>query len=770
MENIRIFKRGMLAVAIAMAFPAGGAWADEDVAELINPNVTEVQPKLLYLDKVNPLYRQYTGMNHQGVNGALDLNFIDRNEAGRWLRIEARDLGLETQEFKAAVEQQGDWAVKLGYDQIPRYAPFKVNSAVQGVGSNNVTLPATPFGVGSVSSVYDLKTERTATSIAASKFILEGLQANFSFKNEDKKGTRMWGSTGNSFSARDTGQAGSPFRTYSAQFFTPEPINSTHQQFEASLDYYSKKFQVSGGYYGSFYKNNAGNGLFVSPTSIFGRAPDTAAGATLTTLSTNLSPLSLPPDNHAQQFYVSGGYNWTDDTRGTFKASKTFAVQNDDFISASQIVPSSTSAACGPTQVCPATLTSRTNLGGKVETTNLAASLTSRLTKDLNVLASWAYEDRDDKTPIDRYAIDYSHGGAAITNNPQSMKTNRGKFEAGYRLPQNYKVTVGYDYDEREYVGAAEEGFRDKTKEGTFRIDLRKSLSETVNGNIQLAHADRTGSSWGSTPNAFGDHWVAPLQFSDRTRDKAKLMLDWAPLEALNIQFAYETTRDNYDSRKGNLGLDKGGTDLYSIDAAYRFTEDWKATLWYSLGFNNIKQNERQNPRLVDNVTAENLQDCTGAAHVNGTPPGTTYSSTTAASFTCNPWSANLKLKSEAVGAGVQGKVLGKVNVGAQYLYSRDVNKYNIAVGPVYAGSNANSPVLQGAGILPDTVYSLNTLRLFGSYPLAKATTVRLDYVYDVRKMDNYTWSGWRYSDGTTVFVKPEQTTQLIGLTLIQAF
>ena len=73
-------------------------------------------------------------------------------------------------------------------------------------------------------------------------------------------------------------------------------------------------------------------------------------------------------------------------------------------------------------------------------------------------------------------------------------------------------------------------------------------------------------------------------------------------------------------------------------------------------------------------------------------------------------------------------------------------------------------------GVLPDTKYTQNTLRLNGTYPLDKATKVRLDYIYDLRKMDDYTWSNWVFADGTRVYVKPEQTVQVIGLTLTHAF
>jgi predicted porin len=75
-----------------------------------------------------------------------------------------------------------------------------------------------------------------------------------------------------------------------------------------------------------------------------------------------------------------------------------------------------------------------------------------------------------------------------------------------------------------------------------------------------------------------------------------------------------------------------------------------------------------------------------------------------------------------------------------------------------------------GAGVLPDTVYSLNRLNLSGTYAFDKATRVRLDYILDVRTVDDYTWTNWTFSDGTKVTVNPNQTTQLVGVTIIHSF
>jgi MtrB/PioB family decaheme-associated outer membrane protein len=738
MKKTQVFKRTLLAASISMLFPASGALADDEVEELISPNASEVTVKVQNINEINPLYREYTGLNHKGGNGSVDVNLVRRSEEGRWLKLQGRDLGLRTAEFTAETEQQGDWAAKLGYNKIPHYSTVDVHTAVSGIGSDHLQLPANLFGTGASFSDQNWKTERTATSLGFSKYLSENLLASVNFKNEDKEGTRFMTSGGNP----PPGFAALP-QIFGTQYVTPEPIDSAHRQIDASLGYATKTFQITGNYYGSFFKNNAGNALFVSPTSATPQPYN----------STNMSPLSLAPDNHANEFSLSGGYNWSKDTRATFSVGKTFAVQDDNFISPDLQIP--------VTAGRPATLTSRSNLGGKVNTTNATAGFSSRITNQFSLVSYWTYEDRDDKTPRDVYLVDYAHGNGktAYTNNPESMKTQHGKLEGIYQFGNGYRFITGYDYDEKRYEGMEEEGYREKTQEDTYRITLRKTMSETLNGAVTLSHSNRTGSDWGSTPNIYGDHWVAPTQFADRTRNKAKFTLDWLPTEAVNVQLVVEHSKDDYTARANNMGLDDGSANLLSVDASYQVTDNWKTNAWYSNGYNRIAQNERQNPRLAPGAAAsvdnsDNVQTCSG----------------TSAATTCNPWSADLKLKTHAAGMGVLGKLSSRIAVGAQYQYSRDVNQYNIKVGQVSAGNPANSPVYPGAGILPDTVYQLNSLHLFGNYTLSKASSIRLDYLFDDRKMDDYTWTRYRYSDGTTVSTKPHQITHLIGVSYTQSF
>jgi predicted porin len=120
------------------------------------------------------------------------------------------------------------------------------------------------------------------------------------------------------------------------------------------------------------------------------------------------------------------------------------------------------------------------------------------------------------------------------------------------------------------------------------------------------------------------------------------------------------------------------------------------------------------------------------------------------------------------LGAGLKGST-GDWKLGAKYLYSRDTTSYGVVADPTTMNASY-SPSPAGAGYVPDTTYTLQRIQLTGTYAYTKTTKVRLDYMLDMRNMDDYTWAGWTFADGTKVNVAPNQTTQLVGLTLLQSF
>lgn len=708
MKKHLYFKQSALVIALATAFPISSAYADA-LADLISPNRAEASLQLQYLDNVNPLYRQYTGRNNDGLNGSVDADYVKRSEAGDWLKFQATDLGLSTQELSASYEKQGNWSVGIEYNQIPRYAPYIVNSAVAGIGTNTITQPsyATSAYSGGVQTnpalvPVTLKTERDITTFTASKFLAEGLKFSFLAKNEDKTGNRMDGVRG---------QGGSTTTQFANFLFAPEPISQNHKQFEATLEYLRPKYQIVAGYYGSFL-NTKDNALNV-------------IGGTNTAVVTGLSPLSLSPDNQMQQFYLNGGYNFSNDTRATLKIARSEGKQTDNFMSRPDVV-----AGIG------------TNLGAKVVTDEVSASLSSRVTKDLKLSASWRYEDKNDQTPIRTFYSGYP-------NNPESHKDNKGKLDADYKLGSGYSLNAGVDYTQR--TSSEKIAGRDEVQETTLRLAFKKAMSETVNGTLSWATSSRTGSNWDTvTPPT-----LYPTFLADRQHDKLRGMIDWSPKQYFNLQVAFEAYQDDY--KKNTYGLDGGKGQIFSLDGSYTLNKDWKINAWYS---------------AQESTTTQYAQgaDCTVVAGV------TTCSGATGITFRTAPldqWNATLKSNSDQLGFGITGKI-HMVDVGADFLYSEDKNKQQVnglpATTCLNAACTSTGIVSPAMGILPDTKYTQNTFKLHADYGISKATKLRLDYIYDLRKMDDYTWQNWVYSDGTRVFVNPKQTTQILGVTVIQSF
>ena len=101
----------------------------------------------------------------------------------------------------------------------------------------------------------------------------------------------------------------------------------------------------------------------------------------------------------------------------------------------------------------------------------------------------------------------------------------------------------------------------------------------------------------------------------------------------------------------------------------------------------------------------------------------------------------------------MRGKPAGKVEIGADLSYSdiRDEYQQQTLVG---------APVSS----LPNINTTLTRLNLFGRYALQKTSGVRLDYIYDRYKTDDWTWSNWMYADGTRITQDPDQTVNFFGV------
>jgi hypothetical protein len=365
------------------------------------------------------------------------------------------------------------------------------------------------------------------------------------------------------------------------------------------------------------------------------------------------------------------------------------------------------------------------------------------------------------------------------------------KLEGTYRLPDGYRLTVGVDYKSHERLvpeDRVEEALaglgplREKINETGYRIDLKKSMSETLNGSIGVSTSKRTGSDWTNlstldptqpTPNTpintylintycggqpcYGQVLSAqkliqlsantpfPLSMADIQRDKVKVMVDWSPMDVLSIQFVGEDGKDKnampFDPVAGPKGWQDSAVSYASLDVTYVLSEKWKAVAYATQG-----------------VQTTHINHSTG-------------------------YIAALKNRTEAVGLSLVGEASKKLQVGASATYINEVNQYKFAAsnstsgdrltGLVYVAPSATNLAQAALGV-PDVVYRKQVLSFFGIYNLNKGSDLRLDVVNQRSKYDDWVWGNsanpFVYADNTTVRQQVDQHVTFVGVTYVYRF
>lgn len=707
--------RKALCLALAAAF-ATTAWAEEDdeVTRLIKPE-SNVSIGVGHVSGDNQRFGVYNGLEKEGTYGIGKFSIIKRDDdTGTWFRAEGRNIGLPTAEARIEHERQGHWRYYLEVDQLKRYTPYEVHSGLQGVGTNYLSYPNTTGAQArSSGTLPDFSTERLGSKLGFSHNFNPELDFSVVFQNVEKKGERLFGRGTNAGSAQE---------------FLAEPINSITRQLDVILNYTGDKLQLSGGYYGSWYLN-ADNQLNVA-----GGDSNLRNSSAATPIP--MSVIALPPDNYSHQLHLSGGYQFTDKTRGNFKVAYTHAGQTDSFPG----VPATNNGIATPTGGL--NMSGRSDLGGHLDTTLVQLGVTSRPITNLSLLGNVRYENRDDNTSIARY-ININSGTTNSTdgfNEPRSLKVMSGKFEASYLLPLGYRLTAGIEQEQKERTveGVRVVGYRERTDETSYRLELQHSLAESLNGSVAYVHSERTGSDyrtlrfWNGVTQSFNtttlySNRVQPIYIADRDRDKVRLFADWTPIDALNVQLAVEDSSDRYGAGRDSLdiGPRSGGAQLYSLDATWTLNDRWRANGWTSYSASRMSQ-------------------------ASGNGGGLPY------------YTAGLYNYVSAFGLGLHGKITGRLDVGADAVLSTDLSQYKL-------GGNATSN-------LPDIKYDQTTLKFFGRYAMSKDTSVRIDYVFDHRKTNDWTWNGtttsgpYVYTDGTYLYQRPEDKVHFIGISVAYSF
>jgi len=677
----QLFRQTALALSLCLAF---GATSAEEVK--LSPD--EVRKDMYTLDNSlslglghqfsdNRRFGQYRGITDEGGYGLLDLNLVSRDEAtGRWLKLKGQSLGLDNRLIRIDHERQGDWSYFIQGNQASRTEPLVVKTGLQGIGTASQIVSA----AAAAKREAELKVDHNIYALGLRKFLGEGFDVHISAKQDDKSGARMYG----------RGGAGMEFLT--------EPVDSVTRQWEAVASYANRKLQLSGGYSGSSFDNQ------IPVLSVRGGAAGFATAPAM-------NAFALPLSNHAHQLHLAGGYNWSDMTRSSFKLSRSSAYQNETF----------------SPLLTPRLAGSPSSLNGKVVTTLAFTDLTMRPMAKLDLIGSLRYEDRDDQTPEAQFIANsgssaFSAGVTGI-NKPRQLKQVKGAFEANYRLDGGYRLVGSLEQEELTRNGSRDKirvAYRENTTETTERIEIKRTMSETLNGGVAILHSERNGSEYirDTYINPEVSNRLAALMWSDRSRNKLRLNADWIPAEDVSLQLLADLSDDTYSGDALRiLGQSKGKSRFYSADASYRISDKWSLSGWLSL----------------EEISARQL---TGDAV---------------------RWDADLRDTTKAWGLGLKGKLRPNFEVGADLSGS-----HNVAESIMSKVSGAGN-----VASLPDYYYKQLSLKMFGDYALTRYSGIRVDFIVDRRHNNDWTWQNWSYSvasDGTTVTNVGSENSAFLGV------
>lgn len=717
----------LLALALLAAF--GTAQAQTAPAGVVEGSVS-IGAGVVSGDRADrTLSDQYTGLrpdNH--VLGLFGAEYYRRDdEKGSSVEFRASELLGGNRELGLRWKRQGDWKFSGDYRESVRRETGVFNTGMVGAGTTTPQVLSLGAGPGTGSDM-DLKIKRTSIGLGLSKIISPALEFEVSVQSERKEGSRLWGIGMNCPSPMAPGCRGTNGAEVGwAVLMMPEPIDSHHNQLEARLSYAGDKLRLSGGYYGSFYSNALGSMTPTVPGSL-----NSMLGAPLP-LSAGLQPLlnqavALPPDNQAHHLDLSGNYSFTGTTHLNFKLGYSQASQNQSFASAGL-----TGAPAGVT-----------DLGGKVSTTLAQVGLSARPMPKLSLLANLRYENRDDQTPLALYNLE---GANVYTNRRLPLTTVRGKVQAAYQFSSQWRGTLGADFhniDRGTFTSSSAIGgitaLRQKTDETGVRAELRRQMTQDLSGAVSVETSRRGGSNWLKDNSGTGVTEVTdPAALStgffngifmpnlvNRHRDKLKLHADWQPSEELALQFVAETGRDKFDSPSA-YGVRRSGVNSLSVDWTYALTDNWRLNGYVSHGRQELDQARPEAAFMAfDNATT-------------------------------------------TLGVGFSGKPMSALEVGGMLSFMNDRSVYAQTLDGT--GVTANEQLLAATGGLPNIIFRQTALKLFGKYTLDKQSAVRLEFIHQRTRWNDWAWGyngvPFVFSDGSTVSRNTKQSVSFIGATYI---
>jgi len=605
-------------------------------------------------------FGDYTGLNKKGGFLVLGGAARYRGEGGLYGSLTAADLGLDARSLAAEVGKEGLYTLRLGYAEIPRYLSDDARSPFLGVGGSVLTLPggfpqsttgAMPLAT--TLQPVELDYKRSRLDAGVTWIIAPQWSTRLSVRHDVRDGTQR--------------TAGS-FFTSAAHLVAP--VDQVTDQLEASATFYTPRLQATLGYQISLFRNAVDSLTWANPFT-----PVVAPGSTS-------GQLALAPDNQFHQIVGSAGY----EINSWIRASGEFAVGRMTQDAAYLAPTLNTTLAAPPLLALPAP-----SLQGRADTFNVSVRVTATPMDRLRVNASYARDERDNRTDSLSYpavSTDMFLSPTPRTNQPFSFTQDRYKLNADYRGPGSLKTSVGVDQDDRERPNQEVVTTRETTLWGRVGVQARENVALA----LKLAHAERRSSSYGIATfvNPPENPLLRKFNLAERKRDIAGARADFTVGEDVNIGLNLDLAKDDYG--ESTIGLLDGRSVNIGGDLSFAINDQTQLQLF--------AQTERIRSRQAGSQA-----------------------------FAQPDWSAQNKDSVDVVGVGVKHQALkGKLELGADLTFSRSRSDITVDTG--------------SASAFPTAKTSLDSLRLQATYRLQDNLWLTGSYWYEFYEAQDWRFDG----------------------------
>ena len=492
-----------------------------------------------YVSDDSTTFGNYTGLDQQGPYLDLGGKIAYRGEGGYYADLSAADLGLDIRSIDAQIGREGQYSLRLGYAEIPRYFAEGARTPFLGIGGNDLTLPVGFPAADTASMPLATTLQPVELGYKAKRFDIGGKWVgqenwayNVSFRRDVKDGTKP--------------TSGSFFSTASQ---LAAPVDLTTDQFEVGASYGTKQLQATVAYQLSQFKN--GNDSLTWANPFLPVVPGASRGE-----------LAQAPENQFQQIVGSLGYQITPTIRASADIAYGQGRQNADYLA------STLNASLAPrVPGLPAQ-----NLDGQVTTFNFNAKVTAAPAEGLRLNAIYARDIRDNETAVQAYpqvATDMFLDPVLSSNTPFSITQDRLRFNADYRASDTWKLNGGVDWDNRQRNYSEVVTTREATLWGRATVQALDELALAFN----VAYGDRNNSTYG-TAYWFGapqNPLMRKVNLAARDRRTVGARADWTVSESVTLGLGADWSNDDYN--KTVIGLNEAETTSVVADIAVALSE-----------------------------------------------------------------------------------------------------------------------------------------------------------------------------------------------------